>query len=138
MKKIIYGVISLSILILIFMFSAQNGSESGALSSGISNAIKAIVPILNKVDNFESIIRSLAHFSIYLLEGIFLALFLNEFNLKQPLLYLLIFILVYAISDELHQYLASPGRAGEVIDVVKDFLGALCGSLFSFKLLLRK
>jgi len=138
MKKIIYGSISLLILIMIYLFSAQSGSSSGALSSSITTFIQNLLPFLKKFEQLESIIRSLAHFSIYLFEGLFLTLFLNEYKIDNLLRVVLVFILLYAISDEIHQAIASINRAGEFVDVVKDFLGATCGALFSNKVLLKK
>lgn len=124
---------------IIFLFSAQNGQESSALSGGISEKIIDIIdPLIVKLNwdsakfaaGFESALRTMAHGAIYFVLGVLLSLTMQCYNismLKRFLLSLSISV-VYAISDEIHQHFV-PGRACQLFDVMVDTLGALVGIL---------
>lgn len=123
-------------LFLIFGFSSQDAEESGGLSSSIAKFILKQInndkiedrqPILERT---ESIIRKVAHFSIYTLVGLLLMSFVNTYDLKENkrIMISLCIGALYATSDELHQ-LFVPGRSGQITDVILDSMGVLLGIL---------
>ena len=75
-----------------------------------------------------------AHFCEYLVFAVFITLALN--NSKRALwktaLFAVLIASLYAVSDELHQYLANvffdSGRIGDPFDWLTDTLGALVGA----------
>ena len=74
------------------------------------------------------IVRKTAHFLEYLILGILVINVLKDhlkIN-KKTLLYALLFCVVYAISDEIHQ-LFSAERTCRILDVFIDSLGASLG-----------
>ena len=64
------------------------------------------------VELLQPIARKLAHFSIYTLGGILLALNINEYNLnyKKKFLFNCLAGFIYSVTDEIHQIFI-PGRA---------------------------
>src|SRR5690625_5606766 len=79
-------------------------------------------------------VRKFAHFFAYFLLGVFI---LHAFLIDRSItfrtdLFVYLFTILYAISDEVHQ-LFIPGRSGEVRDVIIDSFGSATGiSLYSF------
>lgn len=131
--------------IVIFCFSAQNGSESTSESDRIFNIVKAIFyPDYNSMTSHEQFvlkmnlthyIRKTAHFLVYTCLGFlaFSALFQIK-SKKRRIIFSVIFCCFYACTDELHQNFVS-GRtplAGDVlIDTCGGLLGASLALLFS-------
>ncbi len=138
MKKIIIRIILLILLFgtffIIFGFSNQNGEES----SGISR--KVTVMITDKIlklsndkkmqifDRMESIIRKIAHFSIYTIVGMLLMGFFSTYQIEEMgRIYISIVIgIIYATSDEIHQAFI-PNRSAQLTDVMIDTMGVLLG-----------
>ena len=129
-------ILLLGTLFLIFGFSSQDAEESGGLSSSIAKFILKQVnhdeiedrqPILERT---ESVIRKMAHFSIYTLVGLLLMSFVSTYNLKENkrIIISLGIGALYATSDETHQ-LFVPGRSGQMSDVILDSMGVLLGIL---------
>src|SRR5699024_7793590 len=77
---------------------------------------------------FHHFIRKGAHFTAYLILGIFamFAIGRNKSHAMYQISLSFFICLLYAISDEIHQ-LFIPGRSGEVGDVIIDAVGAFCG-----------
>lgn len=126
---------------LIFVFSGQDGEESGSLSAMISekctellNAISGKHWTQNVLDSmaayFEHPIRKLAHFSEYACMGVLLYGVWRPWKERGRKLYLLIvcWVFVSAGADEFHQ-LFIPGRYGCFADVVLDTCGGAFGLL---------
>lgn len=121
-------------MIIIFNFSNQPATDSSKLSDGlILKSVRIIEKVLDKkfddeeiLNNFVKPVRKLAHFTIYLLLGILVLNYINEFNLNKYVLISFIICFIYAISDELHQ-LFIPGRSCEIFDVCIDSLGSFIG-----------
>lgn len=78
----------------------------------------------------QRIIRKLAHFTLYVMGGIliylFLYLLLPKWRCKIGIAFGI--GILYAITDEIHQYFV-PGRTALVSDVIIDSMGVLCGIL---------
>lgn len=129
-------ILLLGTLFLIFGFSSQDAEESGGLSSSIAKFILKQVnhdeiedgqPILERT---ESVIRKIAHFSIYTLVGLLLMSFVSTYDLQENkrIMISLGIGALYATSDEIHQ-LFVPGRSGQMSDVILDSMGVLLGIL---------
>jgi hypothetical protein len=127
-KKYIYLIFMLAVMALIFYFSGQNADESGETSSEVLAWIVAHTAVKGNVPEFaETLIRKLAHFSIYFVLGISSALTVSEWKPRRRIfLWSWLIPVVYACTDELHQYFV-PGRSCEFRDVCIDSTGALLG-----------
>jgi len=129
MKKISKTLLLILWMALIFYLSSQNGSASGALSKAIlrsfGNFINNIVTIdiEDFVETFSVLIRKAAHFSEYFALYVLSLQCFKEYGVSNILIPLL-FCVVYAGSDEIHQ-LFIDGRAGLLSDVCIDSLGSL-------------
>lgn len=120
-------------MVVIFYLSHQPAPESSALSSGLTDWIMKMidkVPLsfeldLNAVHFF---VRKGAHFCAYFLLGLLVSHAVRErrgLSVRRLSLALVVCV-VYAISDEIHQ-LFTPGRSGEVADVLLDTSGSIVG-----------
>lgn len=140
-KRIIYGILVIVWMVLVFVFSSQNGEESKRTSGYFSDKVVQIIASVKTDINVEDteeiisfIIRKMAHFSIYFVGGILIFNFVNTFPLKLRNVMLLAFVLgcVYSISDEIHQLFISE-RAGQIRDVLIDSTGVLIAILLMGK-----
>lgn len=116
---------------LIFFFSSQNAESSTAVSQGILRKLLGFVPVVRSLDQAafleaEHFIRKTAHFTLYMLLGVYAYLSAETVVSKHKVLVTLLFCLAYAASDELHQ-LFSSGRSGQISDVLLDFCGSFVG-----------
>lgn len=143
MKINIIRIISMILLLgnfyIIFQFSSQNGEESGNLSGKIARFLIKQLPIeetQQSLKKAESIIRKMAHFSIYTLLGFLLMFFINTYpiKVKEKILISLLVGILYAISDEIHQKFV-PGRSCQITDVMIDSLGVTLGIFLLLMLL---
>ena len=120
-------------MIFIFALSHQGAGESASLSGSILEII------INGLENLgikglhqetmSFILRKSAHFTIYLILGVFLFLA----NGKKGGWGILVTVFIcgcYAITDEWHQTFIG-GRSGEMRDVLIDTLGGTCGALLT-------
>lgn len=123
----------------IFGFSSQNAEVSGGMSKKITQAVVKKFPNINKKEQTEkekiekrteSVIRKIAHFSIYTLVGLFLMALMSTYDFKEinRIAISLIIGLIYASSDEIHQSFV-PGRSAQITDVLLDFMGVSLGML---------
>ncbi|MFH5882069.1 MAG: VanZ family protein [Candidatus Izemoplasmataceae bacterium] len=119
---------------LIFTMSAKDATTSGELSGSLTLALANFFNITN-ISLLHTFIRKSAHFMIYLFLGIWCVNALSYHLLKVKTIYILssLITLFYAISDEIHQTFI-PGRSGEVMDVIIDFIGASIGIVFMITL----
>lgn len=129
----------LGTLFSIFGFSSQNGEESGGLSKRVTEAVTKNVKSIqnleeNKKENalhrIESVIRKIAHFSIYTVVGLLLMGLMSTYQLTENnrISLSLIIGVIYASSDEIHQAFI-PQRTAAVADVMIDSMGVLLGIL---------
>lgn len=138
MKKIIKLLLVLIVMATIFMFSSDNDSESDKKSDGF--IVRTSEFLLNRkltdkekgmyIGKYVVIVRKTAHFTLYFLLGLFFISFLKEFDLnnKKLIIYTIIFVFIYACSDEIHQLFIS-GRSGEILDVIIDTMGGVTSSI---------
>lgn len=147
-KKIILIILIICWMATIFMFSNQGSKKSKSTST---RAIEFIVDkiydtsnmteqeIAEKVESLQTPVRKLAHFTIYTLGGVITFVFMYKLNTtnKRKILYSLLFCLMYAITDEIHQYFI-PGRSCEIRDVLIDTIGSLIGILITYLIYSKK
>lgn len=134
--KILNIILIIIWMITIFRFSGQIGTESGNTSRKFTVQIIKIITgkslSINEpfVDNLQSIIRKLAHFSIYTIGGFLIMNYYYGTDKKEykKIIYSIIFGGSYAITDEIHQVFV-PGRSGNIFDVGIDTLGVITGVL---------
>lgn len=143
MKKYILRIILILLLLgtfyIIFGFSSQDGEKSGSISRRITEKIATLIPQIqeksklkkeNIMNTMESIIRKMAHFSIYTLVGLLLMALVSTYNIKEKnrLIITLTTGIIYATSDEIHQSFV-PGRSPMITDIVIDTMGVILGIL---------
>ena len=140
-RQRVFIVLTLAVMILIFIFSAQDADESSKTSSRFTKYAVRIfysdydnqTPEVQKEmwDKTSFMIRKAAHFSIYTLLGLcasFAAGKRKLFTLKS--LGVVLFGFTYAASDEFHQRFVK-GRSCEFRDMMIDTGGATAGMLIS-------
>ena len=122
---------------LIFTMSNQPASESSQLSGGIVSKLIAAFfhkfgslsaeQQLNTVYIITFIVRKTAHFLEYFILGLLSGLVSATYKLNRHILKVILtfaFCLLFAISDEIHQYFI-PGRACRFVDICIDAAGSL-------------
>ena len=132
-KKILTIILILIWMCIVFKFSSQPSTESSQLSGGITKTILNFFNVLEgktieQQSQIETIVRKLAHYSIYTIGGILIISHVNLYKIsanKKVIVSQLIGTL-YAATDEIHQ-LFVPGRSGEIRDVCLDSLGVITG-----------
>lgn len=139
-RKIIFFILTIATFVTIFIFSSQNGEDSGNLSRNVAEVIINILPFSKNLDeiqrkiiieNSQFIIRKLAHFSIYTIVGINTMGFIDTYNKlksKKKFVIALLVGIMYAIIDEFHQ-MFSEGRTPAIMDVMIDSCGVAFGIL---------
>ena len=144
MKRKIFIIFALVVMVMIFRFSMQNSSESSGISRRLTDFIlnklirdyteMTAVEKKSLLKTVEHIIRKLAHFSIYTVLGFFMSLSVGKRQLLSTGSLLTVVIgFVYACSDELHQYFVS-GRSCRFTDVIIDTSGVITGIIISIAL----
>ena len=123
MKHKINILLVITWMILIFIMSSFNSSESSNQSGFIVNIISNIFNI-NNIELLSLIIRKLAHFTEYFILGLLTYNMIYSYNKKAYIS--IIICILYAISDEIHQYFV-PGRSCQIMDMTIDTLGSLLG-----------
>lgn len=129
MKKLKYFIPAFILMIIIFSFSSQTGSESSSLSGQIvlwiQNNLHISIP--------EIVIRKGAHMSEYavLTLTFIYGFYKSEFACSRIFIYSLLSTFLYACTDEAHQLLVG-GRAGQFTDVLIDTSGGLIAVIFVY------
>ena len=149
MKKVILYVLIFLWMSLIFFFSNQPSNESTNVSDGIMAKIINVVEVITghefsdeQINNIYEYgitpLRKCAHFTIYFILGILFYLLIKEYNLElnKTLAISLLFCIIYACSDEIHQLFIF-GRSGEIRDVLIDSLGSFLGIFITSKVIKR-
>ena len=133
-RIIISGIAVIIWMIVIFIFSAMTGEESGNLSSGLVHALLKNIPFLAESELAHFVVRKLAHMTEY---AIFCLLIINlekQIGFRIRLKHILIGIFIsciYAMTDEYHQSFVNE-RSGNIIDVGIDTLGAAIAGIIVF------
>lgn len=122
MKKVIRLLLIILWLLVIFIFSNQDGTTSTALTNGVLEKYLFFIDS----DIFFIVIRKIAHITEYLILEILVFSFVNELNIDRKIIVSLLICLILSSIDEFHQ-LFIPGRTGKILDVFIDMIGALLG-----------
>ena len=124
-KVIVKYIILILWMVLIFWFSNQKGNASGEES-----IFKISLDNEKFIATFAFLIRKLAHFFLYFVLGILWMILLKEYRISlcKRAVYSLLFCIIYACGDEIHQ-LFVPGRSGNLTDTMIDTVGSLCSIL---------
>ena len=133
-KIIIYLCLTLLVMSLIFYFSSQSGDRSQSQSDGFLGSIKELMKLLPPLtgEGPEHDVRKYAHMFEYFALGVSCFGLLAELFLHSTQRYAAaalaayVFCLLYACSDEFHQYFI-PGRSAQFSDVLVDSVGAAAG-----------
>lgn len=137
-KKTVLTVAVFLWMALIFMFSNQNKTVSGSLSSPIQDAVfnstlgnkeYETVKQRNMVRvRIGKIVRSSAHFFLFAVLGglSFAALMTYKMKLWQSAILASLWSWLYSFVDEIHQIFV-PGRTFELSDICVDASGVLLG-----------
>lgn len=161
-KIIVSMSITLAIMVVIFMLSAQDGEQSGSLSAAVARMLASVfvegfggMPSEQQTQLITQMswpIRKTAHATEYACLAISLVVTCWQIAVwrhearggaelcprRIPLVGVTAFIIavLYACSDETHQLLID-GRAGQVTDVLVDASGAAIGCLLMCLLMWR-
>ena len=139
-KRLILHIMTIAWMILIFLFSAQGGQGSSHLSSEIiKNVAQIFVRDFRSMDsaqqilfinNWQNIVRKNAHFMVYFVLGalVLCTLFTYKINIKMQLFFAFGIVVLYAVSDEIHQMFV-PGRVAMISDVLIDATGGAVGMI---------
>ena len=112
MKKIVKLLFIIIWLLVIFLFSNQDGSTSTSLTNGILEKYLFFVDS----DIFFMIIRKMAHITEYFILGILVLNFINEFKIDKKIVASILICFI-------------PDRTGRLLDVFIDMIGASLGIL---------
>lgn len=115
----------ITIMVIIFIFSHDSGSISTIKSNILVDGFYNIFNFNINRKLLTKLIRKSAHISLYALLGFSVSNYLIDFN-KKIYINSILFILIYSISDEVHQ-LFIPNRSGSIIDILIDLIGGIIG-----------
>lgn len=120
----------------IFMFSAQVSDESKSSSNKVTSAVVNTVISIKKeniseekrqkiIEDKTFIVRKSAHFTEYFILGLILILYLQtkEKLATKYIILAIIFCVLYATSDEIHQLFVD-GRSCKIMDILIDTCGS--------------
>lgn len=144
MKKILYSILWITLLLLIFFFSAQNGKASRNLTTtSISTVVQNVSSETSKKESLIGFlikpVRKSAHFLEFFVLGVLTFLLFKEMGIpyRKLLFYSILFCLFYAVSDEFHQ-LFVPDRTARLFDVCIDSAGSITGIMILYLICKRK
>ena len=145
----------IALMAVVIWFSSKPAPESSKQSVSVGKWICSIVtPGFNSMPSdkqleyamlIEKFVRKTAHFIEFMVLGFFTInairfilsalsvtrLSLLELNNRLIIIISLIWCIIFATSDEIHQ-LFVPGRYGSPVDVLLDSVGSLCGIMLYF------
>ena len=143
-KKIISIILVLVWMGFIFSFSNANGESSGSMSrrviviitETITNVKDGTEEMDKIVDRYQLFVRKGAHFFIYFVLAFLVMNSLYIWDVKTKTLVISgVICILYAISDELHQYFIAE-RSGNIIDVMWDSSASLISSYLYYKIVM--
>lgn len=120
-------------MLLIFLFSAQNGTDSGSVSRTIAEATLRLfnqAASESAIAGLESVIRNLAHGSVFFILAILTSNAMTRTGITdiRNAIVTLAGCALYAVTDEWHQSFV-PGRAMQIEDLGIDLLGIILAVL---------
>lgn len=135
--RAIFTIALFACVIFIFRNSLQNSADSSLRSQSVMAHLNAMLGHLHLGPLSEHIVRKLAHFSEYMLEGFLLMLCLRVYTNRfvRYVSWPLLGGMATALMDETLQ-IWSPGRSSQVSDVWIDMAGVVSGLLIALVALL--
>ena len=135
--RIVLIILTIAVMTVIFMLSADNADESNAKSDIVSGSIiNAVLEFFNLegkraekfIDNCVMIVRKTAHFTEYAVLGFLILSVSESFFIRRKISVptALITGALYAVSDEIHQSFV-PGRSCQISDMLLDTAGVMAG-----------
>lgn len=138
MKKIFLWCMVIAVAAMIFMFSHQSPDASTKTShslahsvlSKVSSSYREMSPPQQRgvLDAVNGLVRKSAHYIEFFMLGVSVYALCREYALRHCRRTAMVLGVGYALSDELHQLFIS-GRSAELLDVMIDSAGVLCGVL---------
>ena len=135
-KKIVFAIMTLLWVAVIFSFSLQPGEVSGDISGSFSTKVlEWFAPGVfeeletmpqEQLEFWHMVFRKCAHFTEFAVLGVLSSLTLLQTKVSYRFLIAVGFCLTVASLDETLQLFVD-GRAGRVVDVMIDGIGALVG-----------
>ena len=130
-------ILTIAVMVVIFMLSADNADESNAKSDLISGSlIKTVLAFFHLegeradlfIDNCVLIVRKTAHFTEYAVLGFLICSVFESFFIKRKIAIPVSLCsgALYAVSDEIHQSFV-PGRSCQISDMLLDSAGVMTG-----------
>ena len=113
----------IAVMVVIFWLSGQNGEES----SQTSGFVGELLALIFKGDIAQNILRTFAHFLEYAVLGFLMYNVFYSFKVKLAPVVSVSASLLYALSDEIHQYFV-PQRAFQLFDLSVDLGGIILGT----------
>ena len=149
-KKNIIRIINICLVVLsmitIFLFSSENAASSSNTSRGVVKKVvetvmkdeQKAIKVEKKINDNIHIVRKAAHLTEFFILGFLLINLIKDYKTltKKILLLAIILCLVYACSDELHQFFVA-GRAGRYTDILIDTFGSFLGVLSYYLIYLK-
>lgn len=127
--KIHYKYLLLIVWIALIFFLSAEGADSSQARSGVIVGILRDSFSVDLADSFLSFLtRKAAHIIAYFILGLVIYSIIKTYELttKRAIFFSVIFAMLYAVFDEIHQLLV-PGRSGEVRDIFIDTIAASVG-----------
>ena len=119
---VVFWLLTAAVMVIIFMFSADTGEESEEISQGLFGLI---VEFIGQFISHNTL-RKIAHFTEFAALGFCMTGAVNYTFGKRNFFLPFIPCVLYAISDEIHQYFV-PERACRVFDMLVDSCGIATG-----------
>lgn len=150
-RIILFGILTLLIMIIIFIFSSMDAELSGTVSGFLADIIDRLgwgdlLPDIARQNSTDGRLRKCAHVTVYFLLGLsacalFKEHFLcrteedgvhtgNRFDFLKVFVAAVALSFLYACSDEWHQTFVA-GRSGKFADVGIDAIGFVAASVLS-------
>jgi len=126
-RKIIYWSLLIIWMIIICLMSSQPATISDSQSIGVLYLFSKLGININSIfgDLANFVVRKCAHFIEYMILALLtFNLVKLYFNIKQVVILTIVFVFLYACSDEIHQLFVL-GREGAIRDVIIDTCGGI-------------
>lgn len=119
---VIFWLLTAAVMVIIFMFSADTGEESEEISQSLFGML------IDYIGRFIShdVLRKIAHFTEFAALGFCMTGAIHYTFGKRNFFLPFIPCVLYAVSDEIHQYFV-PERACRIFDVFIDSCGVATG-----------
>lgn len=126
---VIWTALAAGWICLLFYFSGQTGDDSGELSGRLASWLYPRISFLAiSRESFEHILRKLAHFGIFAVEGFLMRTAMYNIRSRFLVNGIIATVLcgIMAAANEIHEFYI-PGRDCSVTDMAIDFSGAFLG-----------